>query len=62
MSNIVLISDNDENAINNSKHTLFHSSKCPDKLYGNIVYEMQIEMGNFIRVPASLVFSAISEF
>ena len=38
------------------------SSKDSDKLYGNIVYKMQIEMSNFIQVPASLVFAAISEF
>ena len=35
--NAILISDKDENAINNGKHALFHLSKCPDKLYGNIV-------------------------
>ena len=33
-----------------------------DKLYGNIVYKMQIEMSSFIQVTASLVFAAISEF
>ena len=33
-----------------------------DKLYGNIVYKMQIEMSSFIQVPASLVFTTISEF
>ena len=61
--NVVLISDNDENAINNGKHVaLFHLSKHSDKLYGNIVYKMKIEMSNFIQVPASVVFAAISEF
>ena len=33
-----------------------------NKLYGNIVYKMQTKMSNFIQVPASLVFAAISEF
>ena len=28
----------------------------------NIVYKIQIEMSNFIKVPASLVFATISEF
>ena len=61
--NVVLISDKDENAINKGKHVvLFHLSKYSDKLYGNIVYKIQIEMSNFIKVPASLVFAAISEF
>ena len=60
MFNVVLISDNDENAINNSKHTLFHLSKCLNFMV--IVYKMQIEMSNFTQVPASLVFAAISEF
>ena len=62
IANIVLISDKDENAINNGKHALFHLSKCPDKLYDNAVYKMQIEMSNLIQVPASLVFATISEF
>ena len=45
------------------KHVvLFHLSKYSDKLYGNIVYQMQIEMIDFIQVTASLVFAAISEF
>ena len=35
--NDVLISDKDENAINNGKDVLFYLSKCSDKLYGNIV-------------------------
>ena len=61
--NVVLISDNDENAINSGKHVaLFHLSKFSNKLYGNIVYKTQIEMSNFIQVPASLVFATISEF
>ena len=59
----VLISDKDENAIDNGKHiALFHLSKYSDKFYGNIAYKMQIEMTNFIQVPASLAFAAISEF
>ena len=61
--NVALISDNDENAINNGRHVvLFHLSKYSDKLYGNIVYQMQIEISDFIQVPASLRFVAISEF
>ena len=61
--NVVLISDKDENAINNGKHVvLFLLSKYSDKLYGNIDYRTQIEMINFIQVQASLVFPAISEF
>ena len=35
--NVVLISDKDENAINNGKHVLLHLSKCSDKVFGNIV-------------------------
>ena len=58
-----MISDKDENAVNKGKHVvLFHLSKCSDKLYGNIVYKIQIEINNFIKVPASLVFATISEF
>ena len=61
--NVILIWDKDENAINKGKHVvLFHLSKWSDKLYGNIVYRIQIEMSNFIKVPASLVFATISEF
>ena len=61
--NVVLISDKNENATDNGKHVvLFHLSKYSDKLYGNIVYTMQIETSNFSQVPASLVFAAISEF
>ena len=57
--NVVLMSDKDENAINNGKHVvLFHLSKYSVKLYGNIVCKMKIEMNNFIQVPASLVFAA----
>ena len=60
--NVVLISDKNENAINNGKHViLFYLSNYSDKIYRNIVYKMQIEMSNFIQVPASPVFSAISE-
>ena len=61
--NVVLISDKDENAINNGKPVvLLHLSKYPHKHYGNIVYKKQIEMNNFSQVPASLVFAVISEF
>ena len=35
--NVALISDEDENEINNGKHALFHLWICSDKLYGNIV-------------------------
>ena len=42
-------------------NTSFYST-YRNKLYGNIVYQMQIEMSDFIQVPASLVFAAISEF
>ena len=60
--NVVLISDKNENVINNGKHVvLFLLSKYSDKLYGNIVYRMQTEMSNFIQVPASLVFAAFSD-
>ena len=45
MFNFVLISDKDENAIDNGKHVvLFHLSKYSDKLYGNIVYKMQLKI------------------
>ena len=61
--NVVLISDKDENTINNGKHVvLFHLSKYFEKLYGNIVYKIQTETSNFIQVPDSLVFAEISEF
>ena len=60
--NVALISDKDENAINNSKLVSFHLSKYSDKLYGNIIYKMQIETSNFIQVSASLALAAISEF
>ena len=36
---VILISDEDENAINNGKHVLFHLSKYSDKLYGNTVQD-----------------------
>ena len=59
--NAVLISDKDENAINKGKHVfLFHLSKYYDKLYGNLFYKIQIEMSNFVKVPAS--FSGFSRF
>ena len=45
--NVVLISDKDENVINNGKHViLFPLSKYSDKLYGNIVYKRQIKINN----------------
>ena len=61
--NVVLMSDKDEKSINKGKNIiLFHLWKYSDKLYGNIVYKTQIEMSNFVKVPASLMFAAISEF
>ena len=58
-----MISDKDENTINNGKHiVLFDLLKYSDKLYGNIVYKMQTEMSNFIEVPASFLFAATLEF
>ena len=63
MYNVVVISDKDENAINNGKHVvLFLLSKYSHKLYDNIDYRTQIEMNNFIQVQASLAFAAVSEF
>ena len=56
-----MISDKDENTINNGKHVLFQLSKCSGKLYGIIVYMIQVEMSNFIQVPASHVFATIFE-
>ena len=59
----VLISDKDENVINNGKYVvLFHLSKYSNKLYGNIVYKIQIEMSNFIQVLASLVLPRFQNF
>ena len=47
--NVALMSDKDENAINNGRHIVwFLLSKYSDKLYRNIVYRTQIEMSNFI--------------
>ena len=60
--NVILISDKDENAINDRKHALFHLSKYSDKLFGNIVYRIQIAVSNSIQVPVSFVFAAISKF
>ena len=61
--NVVLMSDKDENAINNEKHfVLFHLSKYFEKLYGNIVYKMQNDMSNFLQVPSSFIFAAIWGF
>ena len=34
---VALLSDKDENAINNRKDILFHLIKCSDQLYGSIV-------------------------
>ena len=49
--NVVLISDKDENAINNGKHVaLFHLSKYSDKLYGNIVYKVQIHCVKSVQI------------
>ena len=58
--NVVLISDKYENVITNGKHVvLFHLLKHSDKLSGNIVYKIQIKMGHFIQVTASLAFAVI---
>ena len=63
ISNIVLISDKYENAMNKGEYVaLFHLLKYSDKLYDNIVEKIQIEMINFMKVPGSLVFVATSEF
>ena len=51
-----------ETSKNTSGGCFCHLSKYFDKLYGNVVYKMQIQMSNFIQVPASLEFAAISEF
>ena len=52
--NVVLVSDKDENAINKGKHVvLFRLSKYSEKFYGNIIYKIQIEMSNFIKVGLS---------
>ena len=37
----------------------FTQTKYSDKLCGNFVCEMQIEMNNFIQAPASLIFATI---
>ena len=61
--NVVLLSDKDENATNNGKHVvLCHLSKYSDKLYGNIVYKMQIEMSNFSQVPLHLYLPRFQNF
>ena len=52
MFNVVLISDKDENAIN-TVNTFYFTHR-------NVL--IQIQSCNFIKVPASLVFAAISEF
>ena len=49
-----IISNDDENTINNGKHVWIQLSKCSDKLYGNIVYTIQIKMNHFIQAPGSL--------
>ena len=51
-----------EISTNTSGGCFCHLSKYFDKLYGNIAHMMQIQMGNFSQVPASLVFATISEF
>ena len=61
--NVVLILDKDENVINKGKHIVwFHLLKYSDSLHDNIVYKIQIEKSNFIKIPASHVFVTISEF
>ena len=63
ISNVVLISDKDENAINNGKHVVVvYLLKYSDKFYGNIVCQMHTEVSNFVQVPGSLIFAAIWEF
>ena len=57
-----MISDKDEDEIRNAERLLCLISKCSIKLYGNIVFNMQIEMINFVEIPASLAFALISEF
>ena len=57
-----MISDKDEDEIRNAERLLWLISKCSIKLYGNIVFNMQIEMINFVEIPASLAFAVISEF
>ena len=71
---VVLISDKDENTINNGKHFVlfyFRSSRpevlCKKGALRNFAkfrekYLCQIQRSNFIEVPASLVFAAISAF
>ena len=56
--NVVLISDKDENPINNGKHVLFHLSKCCDKLYGNIILKdanrnehLELDFQDFLGSP-----------
>ena len=56
--NVALVSDKDENAINNGNHVLFHLSKCSDKLYGNIVLKdgnrnehLKFDLQNFLSSP-----------
>ena len=55
-----MISDKNENAINNGNHVVLLN--YADRFYGNIVGKIQIEMSNFIQVPASLVLATIAEF
>ena len=47
---------------NTSGDCFCHLSKSFDKLYGNIVHKMQIQMRNISQGTAWLVFVAISEF
>lgn len=57
-----MISHKDEDVISNAERLLCLILKCSIKLYGNIVFNMQIEMINFLQIPASLAFAVISEF
>ena len=60
--NVVLVSDKDENVINEGKQVvLFHLSKYSDKLYDNIIYKTPTEISNFIKIAASRVFAMVSE-
>ena len=61
--NGVLISDQDENTIDNGKHVaLFHLSKYSDQLHGNIVFKIQIEMGNSFKHQLYLYFLQFQTF
>ena len=47
---------------NTSGGCFCHLSKYFDKFYGNVVHKMQIQMSNFMQVPASLEVAVVSEF